>query len=399
MSPAASPRGVQVTAKTWTSPADVIAALARRWAKGEFLRAVAAGQIVTPLAVPVRGPSARQLADDFGSAQDWARSWQAAPFRVEYAAVGGRLIGVNRIPAKAWIDDDRELWRLLGTQRDVTCLLRLQSQTTDPALRTWLAANPLRAVGQAQDWPRLLAVVEWIQRRGGPQVYLRQIDVPGVDTKFVDSHRPLVAELLDVALPAERVFGNVPRNQFAGRYGLAAKPTYIRLRRLTGESLLPGTPAELAVRLSDLPQCLVAAERAIIVENEITYLALPSLPGAVAVLGGGYGVHRLGSVPWLKGMAVQYWGDLDTHGFAILHQLRQVLPQASSVLMDRQTLESHRQHWGTEPTPTAASLPNLTGPENELYRDLMAQTYGQGVRLEQERIRFSAVTKALTAAL
>jgi len=51
---------------------------------------------------------------------------------------------------------------------------------------------------------------------------------------------------------------------------------------------------------------------------------------------------------------VHYWGDLDTHGFAILNQLRAWLPQTRSFLMDRQTLVEHRDRWGREPAPTAA---------------------------------------------
>jgi hypothetical protein len=43
---------------------------------------------------------------------------------------------------------------------------------------------------------------------------------------------------------------------------------------------------------------------------------------------------------------VHYWGDLDTHGFAILHSLRAWLPQTQSFLMDRQTLAEHRDRLG-----------------------------------------------------
>ena len=36
-----------------------------------------------------------------------------------------------------------------------------------------------------------------------------------------------------------------------------------------------------------------------------------------------------------------YWGDLDTHGFAILNRLRECFPHARSMLMDRATLLAH----------------------------------------------------------
>jgi hypothetical protein len=34
---------------------------------------------------------------------------------------------------------------------------------------------------------------------------LRQLDIPGVDTKFIEAHRGLLAELLDAVLPEQAV--------------------------------------------------------------------------------------------------------------------------------------------------------------------------------------------------
>ncbi|MGL5829284.1 MAG: Wadjet anti-phage system protein JetD domain-containing protein [Angustibacter sp.] len=60
-------------------------------------------------------------------------------------------------------------------------------------------------------------------------------------------------------------------------------------------------------------------------------------------------------------------------------------------------LEARRQHWGSEPTQTAAILPGLTPIAQQPDRDLREDTYGPRVRLEQERIRFGAVSWALVA--
>ena len=73
-----------------------------------------------------------------------------------------------------------------------------------------------------------------------------------------------------------------------------------------------------------------------------------------------------------------YWGDLDTHGFAILNRLRQRFPRARSILMDRDTLLAHQSQWVTEPTPTRAALDRLTPAEQELYADLVDGTFGPG---------------------
>jgi hypothetical protein len=132
-----------------------------------------------------------------------------------------------------------------------------------------------------------------------------------------------------------------------------------------------------------------------VIENEITYLAFPVPGGAMVIFGGGYAVPVLGPLSWLAGLDVSYWGDIDTHGFAILSRLRHHLPHARSMLMDRATLLDHRDQWTTESSPITATLDRLDAAESAFYADLLSDAYGPSIRLEQERISFSAIEKAV----
>ena len=105
----------------------------------------------------------------------------------------------------------------------------------------------------------------------------------------------------------------------------------------------------------------------IVTENLVNFLALPERPGTLAIYGGGYGFSSLRDAGWLKECEVLYWGDLDTHGFRILDQLRAVHPHVASVLMDQETLLAHRDAWGHEPSPSRAALTRLTPEERALY--------------------------------
>ncbi|MDX6302301.1 MAG: hypothetical protein QOF53_3515 [Nocardioidaceae bacterium] len=74
----------------------------------------------------------------------------------------------------------------------------------------------------------------------------------------------------------------------------------------------------------------------------------------IVIWGKGFDIDRVGSLPWLVDVDLTYWGDIDTHGFAILDRLRAWLPQTQSTLMDRVTdalgqrvrLEQERIDWG-----------------------------------------------------
>ncbi len=115
------------------------------------------------------------------------------------------------------------------------------------------------------------------------------------------------------------------------------------------------------------------------------------------IFGLGYGIQSLKETNCLREKEIFYWGDIDTHGFAILSQIRGHLPHVRSVLMDRETLLAHEALWGAE-TPGkrfTGTLAHLTQQELELFDDLKQNRLGPHLRLEQERIRFSVLLDAL----
>lgn len=215
------------------------------------------------------------------------------------------------------------------------------------------------------------------------------VHVPGVDTKFIERHKGVLTELLDAQLDPSRVVAGAP--DFARRYGFLRRPGYVRFRVAGGFRGF----SELSVRADEFTAEPEGISLAYVIENEITYLAFPVPAAAMAIFGGGYAVPVLEPLGWLADLDVVYWGDIDTHGFAILNRLRHHLPYARSMLMDRATLLDHRDHWATEPSPTAAVLEFLDRDESDLYADLISDAYAPSIRLEQERISFSAIEKAV----
>ncbi len=388
--------------RAWTSPADVLGLLRRRWQAGLLLSAFASGQDWQPLGIPLRGPSAGQLAERFAEVRDWAARWEQADpqlLRLEYKKVGGRAIGSNRIPCRAWIDSFGQLWALLGVGGDVRRFAGLADATraSCPRLVPWMTAHPMRVLALAGCWAELTGTVRWIADCQRRDMYLREIDVPGSDTKFIERHRGVLADLLDLHLDPGRIDSGAPRTDFAGRYGFRKKPDYVRFRLAggAGPDLAPAPFSEMAVRADEFGTRPAGIRTAYVAENEITYLAFPVTANAMVIFGGGYAVSALERLGWLAGLRLIYWGDIDTHGFAILNRLRQTFPHAKSMLMDRGTLLAHRSQWVTEPSPLDAPLGLLEPDEASLYRDLADGTLGPSIRLEQERIRFSALAQAL----
>jgi hypothetical protein len=269
------------------------------------------------------------------------------------------------------------------------------TRESHPELLAWVAKRPLDLLEHADDWQSILAAIGWFRAHPRSGIYARQIDAPGVHTKLIEAHRRLLAELLDLVLPADAIDSEAVGVQaFERRYGLRSKPAAIRFRVLDPRLHVHGlddisTPVEQFAIL-DLP-----IRRVFITENEINGLAFPAAEQSIVIFGLGYGLERLGAIPWLRDKAIFYWGDLDTHGFAILDKLRAIFPDARSFLMDRETLLDHRAFWGKEPERYDKPLARLTAEESEGFDDLRLDRLGQHVRLEQERIGYAHLRRVL----
>lgn len=378
--------------RSWTTPADLQSRVRRRWSDGSLLTALAQDLPFPDIDLPVRGPSAGEIGEDLAAVQRWIADLEAGSgggrrYELVLAPIGGRHFGRNSVPSRARITTYDQAWQLLGVTREAAAFRRvLQVSSAVPRVRAWAAAHPLRALETAGEWEQVVAAFRWLDAARGAGRYLREIDAPGVDTKFVERHRPVLAQLLVTDRSAAG---------FVTGLGLAVKPESVRLRFGPGVLGLPTALSEATLRVEELAALPVQLQTAVVVENETTYLTLPVPQAGVLLWGKGFEVSRLGALPWLSTAEVHYWGDLDTHGFAILHQLRAWLPQARSFLMDRGTLLQHRDRWGREPTPTAATLDRLSMEETSLYADLVADRLGEAVRLEQERIDWSWVTARL----
>ncbi|MBC7938835.1 MAG: hypothetical protein H7Z19_03575 [Chitinophagaceae bacterium] len=392
--------------QAWTTAAELRAQVRRRWDQGELLAELAAPGDLFPLRLSLRAPASSDLSERFDEVRAWvAELQQSAGCRLVMREVRHRVIGQNSLPGQAWVDTLDDALRLIGKARDARAFQALLAVTLQrqPALLPWLQRQALRALAMAEVWPQLLDVVAWLQAHPRPGIYLRQVDLPGIHSKFIEAQRGVLCELLDLALPADTIDTMASgAAQFARRYGFRDKALRVRLRFLDPHhaAWVPGTDADYTLSQAAFARLEPAAKRVFITENEINFLAFPPAADSLVVFGAGYGLDALAAAAWMLQRDVHYWGDIDTHGFAILDQLRAHIPQAQSFLMDRDTLLGHQAQWTLEPQPTQRDLPRLNVPERQVYDDLRwRRLRDEPLRLEQERIAFGQVERAVAALL
>lgn len=380
----------------WSTPASVRTRLRKRWSTGAALTAHARGEAFVPLDLPLRGPTASQVGARYADVAAWVRDWAHRPAgcTLTTKVIGARRTGGSEIPDRLRIESFDGLTAFLGTADQARRHRELveDAAAVAPQIRAWVVDRPMRALDHHGVFDRLLACVRWLLANADRDRYFRQIDVPGVDTKFIERHRAVLAELLDsVIAPVDQ-----QTRDFAERYGFRSKPPRVRIRILDPRSSpLPAGITDVELPVDELRGHRFDVERVFVVENEVTCLAFPTVPRSLLIFGGGYAVSRVSRLDWLRDVALYYWGDIDTHGFRILDLMRKGFRHTRSVLMDRTTLLAHEDHWDREPAPVNADLTNLTDNEAALYRDLVEDVFGTAVRLEQERISYSVVEAAV----
>lgn len=394
---------------SWTSALDLRAQTQKLWDKGTLLSELASrwmnGQGDSPGSFPRRlrlqCPTTSELSARFEEARAWADGLRlgSGRYRLVERQARSPVLGSNLIPDEAWLDTLQDALTLIGKTKDAARFLELVRMTKiqQPALLPWLEKRPHLALALSDAWQRLLNVVGWLQAHPRPGIYLRQVDVAGVDSKFMESHRSVLAELFDLALPPEAIDSAATgTSRFCQRYGFSDKPLRIRFRWL--EPSVSGYGQDVTVTQTAFEKLNAPVSHVFITENEVNFLSFPDTPNALVVFGGGFGgLDRLRNAAWLHQRSVHYWGDIDTHGFAMLDQLRAYLPQAQSLLMDDGTLMHHSDHWGHEAQAQQRDLPRLTASERFVYDTLRDNRLRAGLRLEQERIGFGWVKQSLTA--
>lgn len=350
-----------------------------------------------PLSIPLGAPTEAEVMGQVNAARAWAAQWQAwlGPGAVAVESRRWGQMGRNDVPVSISFMGPADVAAFIGEgARWETAAAR-----RGEIARQWPQAEPSLsrcfdelADYSAVDWERLLCLLKWLVEHPTSNLYPRQLPVRGMHSKWLEERQGLLQTLL--AAISGRA-GTVYE-----QWGLRRPPALCRLLVLD-PTLRAATAGlrDVQAPLAEIAQMEWAPRRVLILENLQSGLGLPDIDGAVAIVRLGYAVDSIGSVSWITPARCVYWGDLDSHGFAILARARKHLPGLGSALMDVRTFEDHRDLAVHDDDGCGAPDRSLlTGAEREAFDALVAGVWGAGARLEQERIGWEyAADRVLSA--
>ncbi|MGW4215118.1 Wadjet anti-phage system protein JetD domain-containing protein [Lentzea sp. NPDC004789] len=388
------------------TPKDAIATVRRKvdqkWAEAVCAELSVGEQVV--FSVPIRpGVSTGKAVERLGHAawHEWHMQWREfasqLPTGVELVR---KAVTIRRVAgdfpatlitdlegAVALIASDRA-----GAEPPAVAIDRARAlASTLRSTGAVLTPATLRAVYRLQpvDVEVLLSAVTWLRQHPDAGTWtLRQLPVPGMHTKWLDTHGTL---LRDVA-------GRDVREEVRPRL------TVVHLTYVDPEHIASGRRRHDAWTTGDVHDIAYQPRVVLVVENRDSRLWFPAVRNTIVVEGGGKAAAALlANIPWIRAADhVVYWGDIDADGYTILDQFRAALAEpapdgaparpVASILMDATDLHQYAQHGvnhdksGRPIKPSATTLPRLTEAETTAYNIIATAGTTPFRRIEQEAI-------------
>lgn len=372
--------------------------LSRLEANGKLYVALAEGSEVPYLSMPLKRP--QDIETSWDELLAWQDFWRKAPkasgghplWHVEEKRKQTVSFGKQLMPVRVFIDTPEDAMALLGlTKKKKEFLAGLSAvENQMPSLRDWYLTYFVRIF--AEDFfPMALSIARFMLEQEQREGYLREMAIPGVDTKFLENHNFLVRTLWNALFPENTAESS---DELWEKLFVQKVPTPSICVRSLDEHLRFAGVRKLFLSQDDIADFQPPHRRIFITENKVNGYTFPDAEDSLILFGMGYGVLEMAeSASWLADKEIYYWGDLDHDGFNILSNLRKVLPEMKihSFLMDKETLLAYVDP-KVKDTGNTTTIPDYLTVSEKMAWKLI---HDNGWRLEQERIPHEEVEWAV----
>jgi len=373
----------------------------RLYEKGELFVSFMQSKNFFPYILPLKTPTQKELRLNFATLLDAIKKLQQLGLVLEYKEFAFKSMGVQSLPVRVVFESEIAFLAFIGKEEEFADFCRAYTKATElfPSLKELFLQKPKLLLENMHHLDTLLAIVRFFYENPSPNIYLRELPIIGVDTKFIQKNRAIVDALLMAVLDKSSYDSHITKlseSGFEKKYGLKYELPLVRMRILDKALYIYGLD-DITVTTEEFCTLAIACENIFIVENKITMLSFPLVAKSIVLFGSGYGLGRLQDAEWMAEKNIYYWGDIDMDGFAILSQMRSYFCHTKSLFMDRETLEKFQDLAVASQEKSYKELEHLTKEEHLLYERLHSDYYGKNFRLEQERIPFTYIKEGLHA--
>ena len=327
--------------------------------------------------------------EDWNALLSWSDYWRhpvkdssGRPlWHIDEKGKNTKSFGRQTLPVRVFVDSPKDAFTLLSMNREkrefLSCLKQVDER--NGALKDWFIHYYPRIRSEGF-YPLFFPIADFFKKQEEKGGYLRELSIPGVDTKFLEKHAFLVRTLWNALFPENQVDSNEGMKE---KLFIKEVPTPAICARSLDDTMLFCGVRKFFLSNDEVARFNPPHRRIFITENKVNGYTFPHAKDSLILFGMGYGVLELArQAKWLEEKEVYYWGDLDSDGFNILSALRHILPHVHSFLMDRETLLAYVDRNIRDTGNTTVIPDRLTVSEKMAWKEV----HDHGWRLEQERI-------------
>ena len=308
-------------------------------------------------------------------------------YQLVWQYVNSQRTGNSGFITKIYFENAEDFLKFIGKNKDFEVFVKNNLLITSqfPTLKDWILRKPEKVIQNATKWDELLNVCDYFYNNPKPNLYIRQLPIPNLHTKFIENNDSIITSLLNHLLPAEAI--DKDTKGFKKRFGLLEPEPLIRFRILD-ESLYINGLSDISLPIGQFETLFNQQniENIFIAENQMCILTFPKIPKSIIIFGSGQAVINLSKISWIYGKKVFYWGDLDVEGLGILSNLRSFKADPVVLMMDWECYSKFSEICLCEGKNSVKNIPpNLTEEEVSLFEHLKSLPK-ERCRFEQERI-------------
>lgn len=327
--------------------------------------------------------------EDWNALLSWSDYWRHPAkdssgrplWNIDEKGKNTKSFGRQTLPVRVFIDSPKDAFALLSMNREKREFLSRLKEVDERngALKDWFIHYYPRIRSEGF-YPLFFPIADFFKKQEEKGGYLRELSIPGVDTKFLEKHAFLVRTLWNALFPENQVDSN---EEMKEKLFIKEVPTPAICARSLDDTMLFCGVRKFFLSNDEVARFNPPHRRIFITENKVNGYTFPHAKDSLILFGMGYGVLELArQAKWLEEKEVYYWGDLDSDGFNILSALRHILPHVHSFLMDRETLLAYVDRNIRDTGNTTVIPDRLTVSEKMAWKEV----HDHGWRLEQERI-------------
>lgn len=328
-----------------------------------------------------------ELKEEIEKLKNESKEKKGYGYSVELTRKNTRSAGKQDLPTRIYFEDIDNYLKFLRKEKEYNHFVMVTRQTEKelPQLIPWIESNSKKVLDNLDRWDDILKVCKYFLENPKPNIFIREIPL-NISTKFIEENKAIIKYLLDILIEE---YVNKNETNFNKRFNLKYDEPLIRLRILDSkmsQKFFSGVD-DLSLPQSQFNQLDIPCKRIFVLENKtnvLNFLTLPSMENSIAIFGKGFGVGALKEAEWLSSKQIIYWGDIDTHGFQILSQIRGYFPHTQSCMMDLETFREFEELVVTGTYSDVTELEYLTHEEQLLFKHL--SSLEKNNRLEQEKI-------------